>query len=72
MTRDSITYQFDYEVSFEYELGFTGSYERAPETHEIEVVDIYDNYTGEYLSGYEFDLMLGDVEDFINDYLNNL
>ena len=72
MTRDSITYQFDYEVSFDYELGFTGSYERAPETHEIEVVDIYDNYTGEYLSGYEFDSMVGEVEEYINDYLNNL
>ena len=72
MTRDSMLYQFDYEVSFAYELGFTGSYERAPETHEIEVLSIWDNYTDKPVTGYEFNSMLGNVEEEINDYLNNL
>lgn len=72
MIRDSITYQFDYEVSFAYELGFTGSYERAPETHEIEVLSIWDNYENKPVTGYEFNSMLGNVEEEINDYLNNL
>ncbi len=72
MTRDSITYQFDYEVSFAYELGFTGSYERAPETHDIEVLSIWDNYEDKPVTGCEFDSMANEVEEYINDYLNEL
>ena len=71
MTRDSITYQFDYEIDFDYKLGYSGS-NRAPETHDIQVVNKYDNYEGKFLNGYEINSMLGNVEEEINDYLNNL
>lgn len=72
MTRDSYTYDWDYEVSFDYELGYSGSYDRAPEEHEIEVISIWDNYENKEVTGYEFNSMLRDVEEDINDYLNNL
>lgn len=71
MIRDTYTYDWDYEVSFDYELGYSGS-NRAPETHEIEVLSIWDNYENKEVTGYEFNSMLRDVEEDINDYLNNL
>jgi len=71
MTRDTYTYDWSYEVTFEYELGYCGS-NRAPEEHEIEVLSIWDNCKGEEVTGYEFNTLLDDVEEEINDYLNNL
>ena len=71
MTRDTYTYDWDYEVSYAYELGYSGS-NRAPEEHEIEVLSIWDNYENKPVTGYEFNSMLGNVEEEINDYLNNL
>jgi len=72
MILDSIDYGFEYSVTFEYELGYLGDYNNPPETHEINVISILDYETDAMIDLYSNYKLLDEVEDYINDYLNNL
>ena len=72
MQIDSIDYGFEYSVTFEYELGYAGDYNNAPEPHEINIISILDYETDEKIDLYSNYRLLDEVEDYINDYLNNL
>ena len=72
MIRETYIFNYDYEVTYQYELGHTGTYDIAPEPNEVDIIDIYDNYEGRYLDYRELDELIPAVEDEIHDYLNNL
>ena len=72
MTVDTIYYGLDYSVTFEYELGYVGDYNNAPEPHEINIISILDYETDEKIDLYTEYELLDEIEDYINNYLNNL
>ena len=71
MQIDSIDYGFEYGVTFEYELGYAGDYNNAPEPHQVRIISILDYEADKMVDFYSEYKLVEEIEDYIHEHLND-
>tara|TARA_B100001564_G_C20513801_1_gene611862 strand:+ start:643 stop:861 length:219 start_codon:yes stop_codon:yes gene_type:complete len=71
MTRETYLYDGSYKVIFEYELGYRGDYNNAPEPHTVNILSIIDTYDAKQIDWFSEYRMVDAIENELHELLND-